>query len=104
MFILALVLALNSTMDSNVTRVPRNPFSYGKTCLEHPLCECIALGKIGACAFGLVSVNGILYTVKKGDIVTGYEVAQFIDKGIILVNNKNQELRLFLKQKALQLK
>ena len=63
-----------------------------------------ALGKMGSSSFGLVSVNGILYTVKKGDMVAGYEVTQFIDKGIILMNNKNQKFELFLKQKALQLK
>ncbi|MBA3953817.1 hypothetical protein H0X48_00650 [Candidatus Dependentiae bacterium] len=97
-FLFALTL-----MSSSLAETPRNPFKYGHSCLARPFCECIALGQVGADPFGLVSVNGILYTVKKGDRVAGYEVTHFTHKGIIFNNNKNQEVRLFLKQKALQL-
>jgi hypothetical protein len=82
----------------------RNPFKYSKSCTSSPLCECIALGKAGTNAFAVVSVNSMLYTVKKGDIIAGYQVTRFVDNGLVFHNNKNREIRLFLKEKALQLK
>lgn len=88
----------------------RNPFSYGPICTQTPCCEVVAFGRVSDLPVAVVSINGIVQTLKIGDTVGTSTVVAFESEHIILRDFKNNTERVIAlkivseKKEALQLK
>jgi hypothetical protein len=88
----------------------RNPFSYGPLCTQTPCCEVVGFGRVRDLPVAVVSVNGVVQTLKIGDQVGTSSVIAFESEHIILRDFKNNTERTIALKKvpeekeALQLK
>ena len=100
-----LILVLYTPKVKAEVKTERNPFCYGPVCMQTPYCEVLAFGSINNLPIALVSVNGIVQTLKIGDSVGTCSITAFEPEAIILQDFKSATQRIIaLKKKPFNLK